>query len=252
MSQSAIDYYTNLLIIQYNNQQKAKATISLIVKELLCDDVMFMLRDSFNIETATGKQLDKIGQWVGIDRYFKGQTFDFTNGYFGLTDSSGTDNGQEGFSIYSDYTTKTGEMLQFGDVASANQILGDDDFKKLIKFKIILNNCNFSQKAIDDLIFDYFSGDIFLTTANDASLFYFVSNDIRGLVDILIQKNLFPKPMGVSASIIPTSQPIFGLLSYGDDVAQATNDNLITGFSTYADYTSKQGEMLTYDKVLNA
>ena len=37
--ESTIDYYTNLLIIQYNNKEKARATIGLNVSTLLNDDI---------------------------------------------------------------------------------------------------------------------------------------------------------------------------------------------------------------------
>lgn len=67
---SAIDtYYSNLLILQYHNKPKAKATIEATVG-LLPDELIQEVIAGFNIETAVGKQLDILGIYVGVDRFY--------------------------------------------------------------------------------------------------------------------------------------------------------------------------------------
>lgn len=67
---SALDtYYSNLLIMQYHNKPKAKATIEASVG-LLPDDLILEVINGFNIETAVGKQLDILGIYVGVDRFY--------------------------------------------------------------------------------------------------------------------------------------------------------------------------------------
>lgn len=67
---SALDtYYSNLLILQYHNKPKAKATIEATVG-LLPDDLILEVINGFNIETAIGKQLDILGIYVGVDRFY--------------------------------------------------------------------------------------------------------------------------------------------------------------------------------------
>ncbi len=63
------EYYSNLLILQYNGKPKAKATIEAVVK-LLPDELIQEVINGFDIETAVGKQLDIIGEYVGVDRYY--------------------------------------------------------------------------------------------------------------------------------------------------------------------------------------
>ena len=71
--QQLIDYYTGLLAIQYNDQPKAIATIDLLVKKAVFDQLPNQLLNAFDLETAVGVQLDAIGKYVGVVR--KGQTF---------------------------------------------------------------------------------------------------------------------------------------------------------------------------------
>lgn len=62
-------YYSNLLIMQYHGKPKAKATIEKSVA-LLPDDIILDVINGFDIQTAVGKQLDILGEYVGVDRYY--------------------------------------------------------------------------------------------------------------------------------------------------------------------------------------
>ena len=66
---STDSYYSNLLIMEYHGKPKAKATIETTVA-LLPDDIIQEVIEGFNIETAVGKQLDILGEYVGVDRYY--------------------------------------------------------------------------------------------------------------------------------------------------------------------------------------
>lgn len=66
---STDSYYSNLLIMQYHSKPKAKATIEACVS-LLPDDLLLEVLHGFDIEAAVGKQLDILGEYVGVDRYY--------------------------------------------------------------------------------------------------------------------------------------------------------------------------------------
>lgn len=66
---STDSYYSNLLILQYHDKPKAKATIEACVN-LMPDDLMREVLGGFDIETAVGKQLDILGEYVGTDRHY--------------------------------------------------------------------------------------------------------------------------------------------------------------------------------------
>lgn len=62
-------YLASLLIIQYNGKPKATATVEAVTEDFP-DELIFAVRDSFSLETATGKQLDILAKYLGTDRYF--------------------------------------------------------------------------------------------------------------------------------------------------------------------------------------
>ena len=69
--QELLDYYKNLLILQYNKENgTARATIDVIVKEVLEALIAQQIQDGFDVNTAIGAQLDMIGKYLGIDRYY--------------------------------------------------------------------------------------------------------------------------------------------------------------------------------------
>lgn len=66
-------YLSNLLIIQYHDKPKAKATIEALGKEFPVE-LIFAVRDGFSIDGANGKQLDILAKYLGTDRYYIGTT----------------------------------------------------------------------------------------------------------------------------------------------------------------------------------
>lgn len=67
--QQLLDYYKNLLILQYNQQNgTARATIDALVSEVLDALIIQQIEESFNIDTAIGAQLDIIAKYMGLQR----------------------------------------------------------------------------------------------------------------------------------------------------------------------------------------
>ena len=71
-----IEYYQDLLIMQYHDKPKAREVIRVNIEEELCNLLEQKVKDAFDVDTAVGVQLDIIGKWVGIERIFKGQKYD--------------------------------------------------------------------------------------------------------------------------------------------------------------------------------
>lgn len=63
------EYYSNLLILQYHGKPKARATIEKTVG-LLPDSLIQEVINGFDIQTSVGKQLDILGEYVGVDRSY--------------------------------------------------------------------------------------------------------------------------------------------------------------------------------------
>lgn len=239
-------YYADLLIVQYNNQPKAKGTIELISGEFYSDAIFYQVQDAFDIDSAVGAQLDIIGKYAGIDRNFLGQVFP-DDTYFQFTDYDTTLTGTEkGFSDYDNYNSLSGYFLNYNDIVSITLKLNDDDFRTLIKLKILINTSDSSQKSIDDDLFLLFGNEIFASFGN-MDVTYFVTSQYLQIASIAGQKGALPKPMGVRLSaIIEADNPIFAFTTYTESEYPLT----INGMTDYSDYDSEEGQFLTYNDLI--
>jgi hypothetical protein len=248
--EEALNYYKNLLIIQYNNKPKAQETIELNLNALLKDDILNQLEDAFNLETAIGKQLDILGKYIGLDSFFS-QSANIIGDFFSFSTYSTftTDNGDLGFSTYSTFGTETTKFLSYNNI-TGTQILSDDDYRFLLKLKIIQNNIDHSVKSIDDGLYTFFEDVLVMVNNTDMTITYFVQGgqETSNLALIAFQKGVLPKPMGVKIEgIILRNKKMFSFIKYNSNLIS----DKVTGFTNYSSGFSKEGEMLNYEKALN-
>jgi hypothetical protein len=71
-TQQIINYYANLLIMQYIGLPNAYATIKALVTPVIMNQLPIAVQNAFNLSTATGVQLDVLGKYVGVTRYGSG------------------------------------------------------------------------------------------------------------------------------------------------------------------------------------
>jgi Protein of unknown function (DUF2612) len=241
-------YYQQLLILQYANQPKAVATIGVLVDEILQNGLIFQLETAFDLDTAVGAQLDILGQYIGVTRYYK--AINFPAGYFGfVTTSNQTSAGQKGFCLSSTFNSDTGNFLTTSEVPGNDQQLSDDNYRVLLQFQIICNSINMSQKSIDDALFQFFGNNIILTSANNMVISYIIYDYSNQLIQVLIQKGVLPKPLGVrlGRSIVPpTNKPYFGFSLSTSDPASSIR----TGFTLTSTFLTKQGQYLLSSDII--
>lgn len=113
-NEELVQYYQDLLIIQYSNKEKAGELVSLVVSEAMIYELIAKVRDGFDIETATGKQLDVLAKYVGANRVVSGS--DFTRAYFGFIPYEDTEPYLwHGFIKYTVYLTEDTRVTESGD-----------------------------------------------------------------------------------------------------------------------------------------
>lgn len=201
-----IEYYANLLIIQYREKPKAYNTIKAIVKPFIMNKLALDVQAGFNIETAVGKQLDMIGKYVGVTR--------------------------------SNYTF------------TSPIVLDDNDFRVLIKIKLLTNYSGSSLADIQNIIFLFFPKKLLVFDYQNMRISYFFSSEISGryLAEVFIMQGLLPKPMGVQLSsmlyITGSTDRMFGYRTYEFD----TPNN--TGFNSYDDYNMDKPWLDYHDAVV--
>ena len=161
LKKQLIEYYQDLLIVQYHDKPKAKAMIKAEMEETLANLLDIQVRDAFDVDTAVGVQLDIIGKWVGVDRIFKGQMFD-NQAWFSLTRyNEPTTPLQGGFSRFDNFDTLEGGFLTYDFIIATKSKINDTDFRLLIKLKIIRNNIKHSPKDIDEAMYKLFADTLY-------------------------------------------------------------------------------------------
>lgn len=234
-----VDYYINLLIIQYNNRPKARATIEALIESGIANGVVFDVRDGFNLDTAVGVQLDIIGKYVGVDRFYLGDLLpDFYFGFANAVNPAGVSAKVVGFNDAAS-PDKTGEFVDADNIIANELRLNDDTYRTLLKLKIIQNHSNHSFESIAAGIFEFFGDDIFVKDNYNMTMTYLIGDASINLVKAALQKEVFPRPIGVGL------QAIDGNLFFG--FADATLDNLppyVVGFNDATIGLTKDGGFL--------
>jgi hypothetical protein len=199
-TQDLINYYANLLILQYIGKPKAYATIqawatsALLTQSSLSSPTLALaLQDAFDLlyTPANGVQLDTLGKYLGVSRNGNG-----INGAITLSDS---------------------------------------DFLSLIQFATLVNNSGSSLYDIQNAINTVFPGEILVYDYQNMRMSYLISSTIgsQNLVQIAVNEGLLPVPMGVQlASVIyaPIINMFFGFRTYS---LPASNSE---PFNTYANF----------------
>lgn len=260
-SQSTIDelveYYVNLLIIQYNQKPKARATIAMLAEMMLMSCVFFDVQNGYNIDadlgpTAVGAQLDIIGKYVGVDRFYT--AIDLSD-YFGLVTYSEhaalpTSPPVFGASTYTNFGNFSyNGTLKYADVITSDNSLSDADFLTLILFMILCNNMNYSAGSIDAVLWEIFGAQVRAETKSDMTMTYFFTGAISTLLATIIFKGLLPAPMGVGINVVQNiNNLMFGAVTYAQ-VAEDVYSPFAYGFSTYANYATLAGQVLEYSQI---
>ena len=202
LKKQLIEYYQDLLIVQYHDKPKAKAMIKAEMEETLANLLDIQVRDAFDVDTAVGVQLDIIGKWVGVDRIFKGQMFD-NKSWFSLTRYNEPITPlQGGFSRFDNFDTLEGGFLTYDFIVSTRNKINDTDFRLLIKLKIIRNNIKHSPKDIDEAMYKLFADTLYTVWGECMEMTFYYKKKNYGIVKLGQEKKCFPIPTGVKANFV--------------------------------------------------
>lgn len=249
---SLIAYYVALLIFQYNQQPNAMATIELFISELMAEGIIFDVQQAYNLtgETAVGVQLDVLGKYAGVDRFYSELVL--TN-YFAMVTYAQrlalpTSPPAFGFSTYANFNNFSyNGTLQYDDLIAINNKLTDANFLTLIEFAIIRNSSNFSDGSIDNALFDFFGTEIRAEENGTMSMVFFISGALTPLAQAIVSKGLLPKPMAVGAVVVTNIDPDILTFAFADYTGYESPYGY--GFSTYANYATVNGQDLTYSQI---
>jgi hypothetical protein len=122
--------------------------------------------------------------------------------------------------------------------------LSDDDYRFLLKLKIIQNHIDHTFKSINDALYAFFGTDVYMVTDGNMALTYYVPESTSIIIDAILRKKLLPVPIGVDCqAVLVASAGYFGFTSYSPGVLP------VNGFTDYSD-VDKSGAFLSYDDIL--
>ncbi len=183
--------YDSLLIWQYKGKPKARATAQLIDHYFSDTWQGFSdLPNALHIETASGKNLDLVGQHVGQSRALKGLAPRRLFGFERALSAQGLSRAGLG----------GGKWYRIGDVVTDSVVLDDDDFRFLIKCRIAKNHMTGTLPDITHALDFIFGGQATVYDQYDMSFTVTIRNDqITHFKRYAIQTlDILPRPAGVN------------------------------------------------------
>lgn len=220
MNAELIEYYVNLLIIQYHDKPKARGHITALIKAMMIYDVAIQVRDGFDIDTAVGPQLDILGLYLGSDRIVTGTTF--TREYFGYAEYGDTT--PFDFNSFTTYAA-TAPDVQYRSYKESRQslyALNDAEYRIILKLLIIKNNGIPSGLIIDEIMAILFGDTVIFTDRQNMTISYIFSETNKRLAQIAESEDLLPRPSAVGMSVAFTEDiyNMFAYSSYGGDAPE--------------------------------
>lgn len=232
MNSELIAYYANLLIIQYRNKPNALGTILAIIKALMIYDLIRSVENGYDIDDSIGVQLDVLAKYTGAERIATG--VDFTRTFFGFVDYGEPTpyTGVAGLLPYDEINPPDAQFLEYDSDQQSLYSLTDAELQILIKLKISQNNSNHSTKEIDDILEEFFPGQVLFNDDFNMTVSYIFDSGVSRIVDVAITQGALPKPaaVGLFVSFVPDIDNIFSLTKYGS----VTPADFAEGFIDYS------------------
>lgn len=197
------EYFANLIIIQYRYAPENRELIKNLTNLIFANNLALQIRDlTVDVDKSIGAQLDIVGKWVGIDRFYNGiddwEHPYLSYPYFKTIYENSYDQYQGGFSTYTNFADNDGGFLMYEDwkyIRTKANKLSDDVFRPLIKLKIIKNSINHTCKNIDNAIWEWSEGNVY-TTWDVMKLIYNFPKEYSKIMYIGAYKNTLPRPTG--------------------------------------------------------
>lgn len=232
MNTELISYYVNLLILQYRNKPNAAGTIAAIIRSLMIYDLIRAVENGYNIDTAIGVQLDVLAKYTGAERVVT--QVDFSRTFFGFVDYGEPTPyvNVAGLLPYDELNPPDAQFLKYVEDEQSQYTLTDAELRILVKLKIAQNNSNHSVGEIDDILNEFFPGQVIFTDNFNMIIFYIFDSDVKRIVEIAIAQKTIPKPaaVGLDISFVPDVTNIFSLLRY----ESSTKPEFSQGFLNYS------------------
>lgn len=170
----SIQYYVDRLILQYRGLPKASQTIAILVKQAIGDMLPSQIERAYDLDTAVGVQLDVLAKYIGVSRFI-GNPAAFP--YFGFVDSvMANPQNPNGFSDSTDPSINANApFFSDSNPGQLNTALPDDQFRSVLKLKILLNHSDGTLAGINNALYSIYGIPGFIGFGGNASGTAFIS-----------------------------------------------------------------------------
>ncbi len=248
-TEELIEYYTDLLIVQYETLPNARSTIAAYVQQALADQIIDQVQNGFNFaidpvgilpDSATGVQLTAVASYRGAQRTIYG--LDLSRTYWRMPSygEAGADEAP-GFALYGQSPIDW-FWLTYTDAAQPIYTLNDGELYRLTQFLALEQSQLLSVENVDDILFAFFGTNVAVFETDPMHLTYIdLISDTDTLFGIVNASNALPRPAGVEIEVIrsETINEFFGFQIMG-----AAIDPTFVGFGIYG--TPKPGSFVRY------
>lgn len=194
-----IQYYSNLLAIQYKTLPNAVGTINALATEVVADQIYSQVLNGFQLSTAIGAQLDVLAQYVGAPREIFGYSPAIP--YFAFPSYTGAPAPDTGFAFYADVGDPVDNWLSY-TTAQTTYVLTDGQLRLLIAYLIAVHGSDHTVYSIDLILETFFGSFCTLIDHEDMTITYqHLLSDPNFLFSIINQIGALPHPGGVEVIV---------------------------------------------------
>lgn len=195
-----IAFYVNLLVIQYKTLPNATGTIQALATEVVASQIYNQVLNGFDLQTAVGKQLDILADYVGAPREIFGYSPAIP--YFALYSYTTVPPVNVGFASYTDVTDPVDNWLSY-TTSQTTYVLTDGQLRALIQYLIAVHKSDTTIASIDLILQTFFGTYATLTDNEDMTITYtHQSVDPNFLFSIVNELNALPHPAGVGITVV--------------------------------------------------
>ncbi len=226
-----IQYYKNLLILQYKDKPSAVKHVEHLLSVSAIFELLTSVEQGYNLDAqlgklAKGQQLDVLADYVGISRQVREL---ISPKSFGTINYNEHDSSNR-------ITTYVTSSIQYGVLAQGQiwtylsslqyklALLSDTQVLKMVQMKGFLNTSNLSLADIDYFFYTFFDNHIEVKQSALMELEYLSNPYEKKLLALARQQGAIPKPAGVRIHEHHPELSTFVFTKYG--TTEVNNDEL--------------------------
>jgi len=188
--------WTDLVISQHVNKPKFMSALGIVagaIQEI--QGVIASMPSKFDVDGASGDQLDKVGEWVGRKRVVEDI---LTPEFFGFSDDLAALPFGEQINV-----SIGGRFYEKGESFSSSSTLGDPEYRTILKAKIVRNQWDGSIEGLENALQFVFNTTAAVIDVGNLSLDVKIGRPITGIEKTLLtQFDLLPRAGGVKIGTI--------------------------------------------------